>query len=376
MSNASNSHAEKTDSSPVKPKSAKHDMVDVAEDRENCELLHPALDACTAPFDVSGSHYETGLVGYYTDTNQLAKLAQTRHRRYLVCAAFFGVSAVLVAIIQLHWFHVLEPGHPPGMFAVIEALAAVVALIAVVVGLKAAFAHRWLLHRFKAEACRAAKFNLLLNGGQICDGGTLKSPEAFVKDLETMSNKHMPHSWVRRELNVFEFRKCQQVQIADEYIRQLRDYFIAKRIEVQRNYFKREMEARESRERWTVHLPAACFFISVAAALFHFLFELAIWKLNVELSIQKQILVGLLLCAACAPVIGAGIRTYRSAHEFGRNVNRYTSLYNHLGRLLEELLVEGKPAHELLETMWEAERALESEHRSWMRLMIEAEWFG
>jgi hypothetical protein len=79
--------------------------------------------------------------------------------------------------------------------------------------------------------------------------------------------------------------------------------------------------------------------------------------------------------AAAFPVIGAMFRTMRTAFEFGRNANRFEGVARILANIEQQLQTAVSPAVKL-ELLREAEFVLQHENRSWMRLMIEAEWFG
>jgi hypothetical protein len=69
------------------------------------------------------------------------------------------------------------------------------------------------------------------------------------------------------------------------------------------------------------------------------------------------------------------IRTIRTAFEFGRNANRFEGVARILSNVDKQLGAATSPAVKL-ELLREAEFVLQHENRSWMRLMIEAEWFG
>ena len=81
------------------------------------------------------------------------------------------------------------------------------------------------------------------------------------------------------------------------------------------------------------------------------------------------------LAASVLPVIGVLFRTIRGAFEWGRNENRYLALEHYLTHA-RELLREAPDARGIWYIMQKTEDELADEHRSWMRLMIEAEWYG
>lgn len=85
----------------------------------------------------------------------MADKAALRHQKYhrwlTIFAAGFGTIAILSAIIYLSKFF------PTPWPMWVEALAAVMALAAVLLGLIHARQAQWLLHRHKAELCRLLK---------------------------------------------------------------------------------------------------------------------------------------------------------------------------------------------------------------------------
>jgi hypothetical protein len=83
----------------------------------------------------------------------------------------------------------------------------------------------------------------------------------------------------------------------------------------------------------------------------------------------------LIVLAACLPVLGAGIRTLHTASERRRNAIRFQAKYYTLEKLRQELQQE-TDADAIFRLLSQCERIMEIEHREWLRLMIEAEWFG
>ena len=70
-------------------------------------------------------------------------------------------------------------------------------------------------------------------------------------------------------------------------------------------------------------------------------------------------------------------RTFLLAHEFGRNAGRSFAKANALESVAERLRgTSGTSSAELFRDVWAAEYVIESDQREWLRLMIEAEWFG
>ena len=82
-----------------------------------------------------------------------------------------------------------------------------------------------------------------------------------------------------------------------------------------------------------------------------------------------------LVLAVALPVVAAGIRTWRAAHEFGRNMSRFEAKRSALEELARSL-GETRSPEAVFHLLWQSEQILEADHREWLRLMLEAEWFG
>ena len=155
-----------------------------------------------------------------------------------------------------------------------------------------------------------------------------------------------------------------------EVRRELAEYYRAKRLRLQINYFTRRVSKDQRADRPTRHLPALCFFISVLATLGHFAYDLATSHTGpVEVSIV------LIALAAAFPVVGSGVHTLRMAHEYTRNKTRFRAKLVVLLRLVETLAHEAAP-ESFFRELWIGEQVLESEQREWLRLMLDAQWFG
>jgi hypothetical protein len=192
----------------------------------------------------------------------------------------------------------------------------------------------------------------------------------------------------RRALDVWVVRDDvanipRESQTADATRSALVEYYLVKRLNQQITYFA-QAGRNIGWQRYTYHLPALCFFASVLLALTHF--ALAIYEQggNHNQSLaqhmdrpQDHSFVGelLIVLAACLPVLGAGIRTLHTASERRRNAIRFQAKYYTLEKLRQELQQE-TDADAIFRLLSQCERIMEIEHREWLRLMIEAEWFG
>jgi hypothetical protein len=155
------------------------------------------------------------------------------------------------------------------------------------------------------------------------------------------------------------------------------DYYLRKRLDRQADYFRERAGSNSRWDHYTKALPPLLFFGSVFCALAHFLVHIseigeksgAAREGRIEWSVVFTFF------AAALPVVGAGLRTIRSAHEFARNTIRYQAKYVVL-HALSQRLRGGAEWDEVFRDLSVAEQVLESEHREWLRLMIEAEWFA
>jgi hypothetical protein len=157
------------------------------------------------------------------------------------------------------------------------------------------------------------------------------------------------------------------------------DYYQTKRLDQQMAYFSQAAQ-RSAWQRFASHLPAACFFISVLLVFGHFAFDVYKRKptqANHANASSRCTQAGelLVVLAACLPVLGAGIRTVHLASERRRNTTRFQAKHYALRQLRQELQEETE-ATAIFRLLWQCERIMEVEHREWLRLMMEAEWFG
>lgn len=353
---------------------------------------------------------ELGTVQSFPVYDLEAQQQQRWHQRLVIIAAITGSGAVLIAIVKLSRASVFESISTA--FNWLELIAAVLALVAVVVGLSAAFHTRWHLLRMKAEQYRFLKFQMLLHAG-----GWLKRPEHERREeLRTLLagvhalDKHHAHEWSQGVFTLVDDDPAVIAQADGPLTDDITRYFRERRIRGQRDYFTGQARKRREAERNTWMIPPACFFLSIVCALASFVGHLVEEILehrdhspatvtasaapavappsssaakptpaksahDKPQTLLGRIVLALMIGAAAFPVIGAMIRTIRTAFEFGRNANRFEGVARILSGVDRQLGVATAPAIKL-ELLREAEFVLQHENRSWMRLMIEAEWFG
>jgi hypothetical protein len=115
-------------------------------------------------------------------------------------------------------------------------------------------------------------------------------------------------------------------------------------------------------------VPQALFFLAAVVVLLHFWLEHYHW-------ISREQGLWLVVAAVTFPALGAAIRTFRVSNEFDRNQLRSRAKGVALGYLADQAAA-AELGTELFDALARCEAVIESDHREWLRLMIEAEWFG
>jgi len=348
---------------------AKRDNYDMVDDAADLALWPQLRGLLTVMREV--------LLPVYLEADKAALLQQAQHAKLVRWAAIFGTIAVLCAISELavdapltrHWI------------SGIELLTALAAIVLVVMGIRSALQPGWLLKRFIAEQCRFIKFHLLLNPA-IWLGKTDAEIKSGIAGIMTQlheadqnsadQGKHTIEEWVKWKHPIVGRYQAIPPSLPDDLAKELTTYCEDKRLDVQRRYFDLEAKKRRVFEERTRLIPPFCFFLSILAAFMHFALDwLAGENDHGWLHKCAELCI---VAAAVLPVIAAGVRTFRSAHEFGRNQIRFTAMSYFLNTIEGE--ADGQPPTVAFPLLREAENALEAEHRAWLRLMIEAEWFG
>ena len=337
------------------------DMHDTAADMARWPLLADKLRLC-----------EEILFSAFNDSDQAALRHQWRHRQFIKFATVFGIAAVLSAIFQLAFPpDILTEDHP---MANAEFWTALLAAAAVLLGLLVAFQPRWLLERHKAERLRLAKFRFLIDPNVWCgDMATeicrIDALKAEVAAIRTMTMKQV-HDWIEEEMLPEPPSAFAEPRRANEVTDQITDYYRTHRLRFQRDWFQTRAHEHVRFDEITRHLSPVLFFLSVGMVLAHYGYDFV--KQAHGLNALSRIAV---LLAASLPVIGGGVRTFRSAYEFARNTVRYRSKIVAL-TTIDGALDSSRDVCGQLSKLWYSELILENEHREWLRLMMEAEWFA
>jgi hypothetical protein len=344
------------------------DMFDSRDELPSHESVREAIEFCNSTLTLA-----------YKQADARALRHQKWHRSLAIIAAILGTAAVLFSILQLP--HLLPD------IGQLEATAVAIAAVAVASGLLLSFQSRWQIERNKAERCRLLKFRFLIDPGFWCSDSLRQSQlrdglKADVVELGTLTSKRL-EEWTRKEQWIEDRALVSQCTAEPEAIRALVGYYRAKRIGTQGRFFEKRLTQFRGHHRKTWHIASLLFLGSIIAALAHFILDLShepAEMLNNPAAIGRPPLsTVLILLAAGLPAIAAGVRTLRSTYEFARNAMRYEAKLLAL-RALERSLAaefdrETPDYRRIFHDLWCCEQVMEFEHREWLRLMIEAEWY-
>ena len=318
------------------------------------------------------------LLPVYAQADRAALKHQKLHRRLTIISVVCGTVAVVLAVAQLGLVQLSSAlAEHVGWIRISELLAVVFGLLSVSLGIIATTQTSWLRERHKAERCRLLKFRFLAHRALWCQGmsGIEVWRQELRREIEHIQaiDREAVKAWADADTPSHAPPPISTCALSPRALRALVDYYTEKRVAFQSAYFYERSQQYEGRDRKLRLLPAACFFLSVTFALFHSLVDL-VW--NGQRG-SHYISTWLILLAACLPVIGGGVRTYRSAHEFARSASLFHAKHHNLEDLKKELEhADTNNPDAIMRLICKCEDYLEREHREWLWLMIEAEWFG
>jgi hypothetical protein len=230
---------------------------------------------------------------------------------------------------------------------------------------------QWLLARYKAERLRMLKFSFLLepalwNSGTVANSRLNEKLSDTVKEIAASTFRSL-EGWVSRSWVPRVHDPPPGLPFKNEGVEALVRYYRRKRLDVQMEYLTDATERNFFSDLRLRLAGYALFFGSVAFVLAH----LAVHLSHGDPARGKS----LILVAAVLPMIGAGFRVMRTAHEYARNASRSEATHDALSTLSEKLR-DATSARAIFQDLGFCEQVLESELREWMRLMVDAEWFG
>ena len=345
------------------PTYAESELYDSPDDLARWPLLAPLLKTWQVEVWEKDHTEFRGCWRYDQDAIRL----QNRHRLAVILAAITGTTAVVVAILRL--------GKIGAEFLMyLEVACLVAAVVTIILGAFLSLDHRWRELRFKAEQYRMLKFRFLHDAaGWLAAGEEERGRHLFTHLLQIhAADRQVIKEWIHWKMEMLPVLQSPSVQPSEPLSVELADYFRQRRLIPQRRYFHKRGHQLHNVEKVVRWVGPGLFFASVIFALVHAAIHVAGEHDSPSL---VRIAIVLALLAAIFPVIAAGVRTWRGAFEFCRNALRFESMAHHLEHLQNEL-DKAKTPEARLAILRRGEYAMESEHRAWMRLMMEAEWFG
>ncbi len=335
-----------------------------------------------------------GAVANQFDAADLAALSYQRwHHGMTRGAATLGTAAVVLAILELAYGEILGP-----WTLHIEFLLALSAGAIALIGNKAAFKEKWLLQRHQAESCRLLKFRLLVRP-DLWAGSGARAEHWIAAELEEIQKLQGRESLDRAANEPTRHGRfpVQPQVLPRQTLKELVEYYLGKRLNPQKEYLANRAQRNEHGVLNV--LPSWLFFLSVGAVFVKYFVELLRHSRGEDLlpagkltPLHSLTILLAAVGAASLPVLAAGVRTFRAAFEFSRNQSRFQAAHDALSGLEEctvrdslEALSGGGlqretnsdvDAYAVVSDLWWCEHILESEHREWLRLMYETEWFG
>ena len=315
-------------------------------------------------------------VAYYkADAAALAH--QKTHRRLAGVAIIGGALAIVLAIGQL----ALKASHPGSIRSIglLEGVAVGMALAAVAIGFWAKFDHQWFIQRHIAERLRMLKFQAL--GQATFWSGQRDGWQHWVRrqiaDLQHIADIRTVKAWATGgQAEPFEPvpPSCPDDETATAAVA---IYYRRKRVDFQAAYFKQQSEKLEKESAWLHGLGLPLFFASNGIVIVHFLTD-AIphhWLDPKATHILECIGVWALALAAILPVLGFAARAWVGAFERTRSAHQFHAKHQGLLRSSNDLLRDQASCAATMHHIAHLEHFLEHEHREWLRLLMDAEWF-
>jgi hypothetical protein len=326
----------------------------------------------------------------YFRCDEAAIESQRRHSWFAGVSIVVGVAVVVLAILQLTFGAAGGGDHESPLLAGSSSAARIAELVGLAIctlvvagGLWVAAQIGWLCDRHRAELCRLLKFRSLADP-HLWHGATAEW-ERDLDDNIARINKVDAAALRGRAMNdpVREIpRRVHEARVEPDRLLPLAGYYLSKRVRYQRKYFAGRAEKYERTAGWLRRLPLLCFYLGIGAALSHFAVDVAAAWLDparVHAAAWHIAATAGLALAAILPVVGAGIRAYRSAHEYARSAALFhakASAMAEFERIISRPLEHAEDAARLMRDILDCEKFLEAEHREWLRLMLESEWFG
>jgi len=304
---------------------------------------------------------------YFRAADERAVRSQWIYRYSAVGASLLGALAIAVSIVSTVW----PPESEAHALLFAEVILASVAFAVVVIGLLADIKGAWLRERNKAERYKLARYAFLVRPARWTD------PESLRVECRSIElGKPNIEEWVKLEpVPLFGPLTSSDPAGTSELVQ----YYLNERLDDQISFFRRRAEAFERRVKLLRPIPIWLFYLSFLCVALHAGFELFGGHGNT----MAVVLPTLVVLGLVFPVASAALRTVILSRELARNSSRYAAKLSSLLELRERLnavadaVASGSSIDgaEVLASLAGCEYVLESDHREWTRLMLEAEWY-
>jgi hypothetical protein len=322
------------------------------------------------------------LRGDFDEADSRALDAQTEYVRVTNKAAGMGLFALLLALFQEFFGKSDDPFLRWVTFAV-EVLYTGSVLVVVLRAVSSKKKEEWLSERFKAERLRLLKFKLLIDPRLWSRDGkglprTAGLLETMHHEIVNQPDEILPAFTKSDALpDLPRSPNCEAVD--PSALERLLEYYRRKRLVPQRVYFEGKVRKKKGGTE-NEALSPIFFFTGIALALFYLILEFATHAVKSDLA--EGIGRVLLFLSFAFPLGWAAIRTVRSAHELSRNRLRSSARQADLVKIENALNTETLAEKE----KWDrtlifgylnmSEGVLAADQHEWVRLMINAEWYG
>ncbi len=349
-------------------------------------------DVHDAPSDLPGDPFlrsalaECNLVlaPAFDEADNAALRSRDRHRGVVKAAAILGNLAVLIAILTTMAAN-LGDAAIVSAESTIRGAEFVITLIAVgsiAVGVFAQLQQRWYLQRHIAERLSLLKYDALVDlfatssraNAASFDGWKSRLMAGVKGTAATTAGEML--TWAQTAHTFVHLAPSPEIAENTSSIGAFSAYYCRDggRLEGQEAYFReRAHRYKATDSRLGSPLPSL-FLLSVVLSLAYFVYVLWLYRF---VSVVPSASVGAVLTglAAVVLIVINVLRVLRSSDEYARNTMRFGALYQAIHPLGSRLRVTHDP-HQILQTIVDIESLIEEEHREWLRLMIEAEWYS
>ena len=216
----------------------------------------------------------------------------------------------------------------------------------------------WLLERHKAERCRFRKYRFLLDLALASDPIWITELATELKkdalDFRTLDDAKMERSMNQNP--VADRSPCPKMTSTRfaSVCAIWRRIMYGSALKDRRSISSRQSKRNTDRDNRYKNIPLIFFFLSILLALVHFLLPAALEMFSVKTELHTEWMVA---AAAILPVLGSGIRLWRSAFEFSRNTIRFRAKANTLKTLISSVNNQLRSDHrivpeELVRDIW------------------------